>query len=314
MADAAIHGICPVIAGPTAVGKTALVVALAARFPIEIISLDSRQIYRGLRLGTAQPDAAELAACPHHLVDFLPPQERYSARRFRDDFQRVAAGIRARGRLPVLVGGAGLYLTAVRDGLFTLPTDPAALAQVRHELDALPDDEIRARLLAEDPASWARIHARDRYRSQRALEIRRLAGESMSDLMAARQPDPALGWDYPLVVLDRDREDLRARIAARLQAMLAAGWLEETAGLAARHGADCPGLRTLGYRELAAHLAGESDLAAALALVELRTGQYAKRQQTWFRAQPRLLCGPPDDPALRDEAARLLARACAGAG
>ncbi|MDO9170461.1 MAG: tRNA (adenosine(37)-N6)-dimethylallyltransferase MiaA [bacterium] len=309
-ADAA-RGVCPVIAGPTAVGKTALVVELAARFPIEIVSLDSRQIYHGLRLGTAQPDAAELAACPHHLVDFLPPQERYSARRYRDDFQRVAAEIRARGRCPVLVGGAGLYLTAVRDGLFDLPADPAALAAVRQELDALPDDEIRDRLRAEDPASWERIHARDRYRSQRALEIRRLAGEPMSGLMAARRPDPALGWDYPLVVLDRDRDDLRARIARRLQAMLDAGWLAETAALLARHAQDCPGLRTLGYRELVAHLAGETDLPAALAQVSLRTGQYAKRQQTWFRAQPQLCRGAPDDPGLREALLLLLERSCA---
>ncbi len=310
-ADAA-RGVCPVIAGPTAVGKTALVVELAAHFPIEIVSLDSRQIYHGLRLGTAQPDAAEIAACPHHLVDFLPPQERYSARRFRDDFQRVAAGIRARGRCPVLVGGAGLYLTAVRDGLFELPADPAALAAIRQELDALPDDEIRDRLRAEDPASWERIHVRDRYRSQRALEIRRLAGEPMSGLMAARRPDPALGWEYPLVVLDRDREDLRARIDRRLQARLDAGWLAETAALLARHGPDCPGLRTLGYRELAAHLKGETHLTAALTQTALRTGQYAKRQQTWFRAQPRLCRGAPDDPVLRDTLEQLLTRACRG--
>ncbi len=304
---------CPVIAGPTAVGKTGLVVELAARFPIEVISLDSRQIYRGLRLGTAQPDAAELAACPHHLVDFLPPQARYSARRFRDDVQRVAAEIRARGRCPVLVGGAGLYLTAMRDGLFQLPADPAALAAIRDELGALPDEQIRDRLRAEDPASWERIHARDRYRSQRALEIRRLAGESMSDLMAARRPDPALGWDYPLVVLDRDRGDLRARIARRLQSMLDAGWLAETAELMERHDHACPGLLTLGYRELVAHLRGETDLAAALAQVTLRTGQYAKRQQTWFRAQPHRYRGAPDDPALREALVRLLELACEGA-
>jgi len=311
--DGEPRGVCPVIAGPTAVGKTALVVGLAARFPIEVVSLDSRQVYRGLRLGTAQPEAAELAACPHHLVDFLPPQERYSARRYRDDFRRVAAEIRARGRVPVLVGGAGLYLTAVRDGLFAMPDDPAALAGIRAELDALPDDEIRARLRDEDPASWQRIHARDRYRSQRALEIRRLAGETMSELLAARVPDPALGWDYPLVVLDRDRADLRARIERRLQTMMSTGWLDETAALLERHGPGCPGLRTLGYRELVAHLGGEADLPATLALVSLRTAQYAKRQRTWFRAQPQLCRGAPDDPGLRDALARLLERACARA-
>ncbi|MBK6900169.1 MAG: tRNA (adenosine(37)-N6)-dimethylallyltransferase MiaA [bacterium] len=246
-------------------------------------------------------------------MDFLPPQERYSARRYRDDFQRVAAEIRARGRFPVLVGGAGLYLTAVRDGLFAMPDDPAALAGIRAELDALSDDEVRARLRDEDPASWRRIHARDRYRSQRALEIRRLAGETMSDLMAARVPDPALDWDYPLVVLDRDRDDLRARIAGRLRAMMDAGWLEETAALLERHGPACPGLRTLGYRELVTHLGGEADLPTTLALVSLRTAQYAKRQQTWFRAQPQLRRGAPDDPALRDDLAHLLERVCAGA-
>jgi len=124
-------GVCPVVAGPTAVGKTALIVALAQRHPLEIVSLDSRQIYRGLRIGTAQPTAAEQEACPHHLVDFLSPRETYSAQRFRDDFIRVVADIRSRGRQPLLVGGAGIYLPAVREGFCSVPADAPDLAGIR---------------------------------------------------------------------------------------------------------------------------------------------------------------------------------------
>ena len=150
---------CPVLAGPTASGKTALIVALARRHPIEVISLDSRQIYAGLRIGTAQPTEEEQAVCRHHLIDFVPPTDTYTAARFRADFIKAYEDIRARHRIPILVGGAGLYLSAVEKGLFEMPgLDPKTTAHVREQLSGLPTEEIRAQLLARDPASHARIH------------------------------------------------------------------------------------------------------------------------------------------------------------
>ena len=296
---AAASGVCPVIAGPTAVGKTGLVTGLAARLPVEVISLDSRQIYRGLRIGTAQPTAAERAACPHHLVDFVDPEEAYSAQRFRRDFQRVHAEITARGGLPLLVGGAGMYLTAVAVGFMPVPgQSPARLAEVRQELDRLDDRDIRRRLAAVDPDAHGRIHASDRLRSQRALEIYLVCGRTQTELQRAQRPDPALGLEFPTFVLEREVGDLDARIAARTAAMLAAGWIEEAEDLLTRHRADGLGLASIGYREIVRHLRGTlpgSELAPAIVRT---TRQYAKRQRTWFRRVDARWRGRPDDPAL----------------
>ena len=310
---------CPVIVGPTAVGKTALITALAREHPIEIISLDSRQLYRGLRIGTAQPTPDELAICPHHLVDFLPPEETYDAARYRRDFCRVHEEITARGGKPVVVGGAGLYLTAIREGFFDLDAAVRPLDEVRAELAPLDDAEIRARLHASDPGAWHRIHANDRYRSQRALEIGLVAGRPMSELSAHQHPQPALGLDFRVFVLERPVAELDARIAARTRAMLAAGWLEETRELLRAHDPDCPGLASIGYREIVAHLRGELAPAqvgvaqVGLAQVEEAivrvTRQYAKRQRTWFRKVGACARSLPDDPALVTPLSRLLAGA-----
>lgn len=300
--------VCPVICGPTAVGKTALIAALAREHPIEVISLDSRQVYRGLRIGTAQPTADELAACPHHLVDFLPPEETYDAARYRRDFCRVFAEVTARGGVPVVVGGAGLYLTAIREGFVDLGEPARPLAEVRAELDLLDDAEIRRRLHAADPAAWQRIHANDRYRSQRALEIGEVAGRPLSELSAAQAPDPALGLDFRVFVLERPVGELDARIAARTRAMLQGGWIEETRELMRMHAPDCPGLASIGYREIVAHILHEphpGGLAPAQvepagleeAIVRV-TRQYAKRQRTWFRKVEASGRGNPADPGL----------------
>ncbi len=288
-------GTCPVIVGPTAVGKTALITKLAREFPIEIISLDSRQVYRGLRIGTAQPTADELAMCPHHLVDFLPPEETYDAARFRADFCRVHQEITARGGRPVVVGGAGLYLTAIREGFFDLGEGGRPLADVRAELDKLGDGEIRRRLQAADQAAWSRIHANDRYRSQRALEICEVAGRPMSDLAAAQKPDPALGLEFAVFVLERPVAELDARIAARTRAMLQGGWLEETRALLEQHDPECPGLASIGYREIVAHLRGELAPAQVEEAIVRVTRQYAKRQRTWFRKVEAAGRGSPTD-------------------
>ncbi len=301
---------CPVLAGPTAVGKTDLVLTLAAEFPIEVISLDSRQIYTGLRLGTAQPTASEMAACRHHLVDFVSPQDVYSARRYRDDFCRIYENVVARGHLPILAGGAGMYLKALTDGLLELPEgSDEKLPALRAELEALTDNQIRDLLQAEDPLACSRLHERDRYRLQRALEITRLAGRPMTELMATQKARPALGLDFPTVVLMRPVPELDARIAARTDAMLAAGWLEETRALLAVHPAECPGLLSLGYRQLVLHLQGETSLELARLAIIRETRQYAKRQRTWFRTAAQVETGPPDDPVVLDALRHLLADA-----
>lgn len=295
--------VCPVICGPTAVGKTALIAALAREHPVEVISLDSRQVYRGLHIGTAQPTPAELAICPHHLIDFLPPEQTYDAARYRRDFCRVHAEITARGGVPVVVGGAGLYLTAIREGFVDLGQPARPLAEVRAELDLLDDAEIRRRLHAEDPAAWSRIHANDRYRSQRALEIGEVAGRPLSELSALQTPDPALGLDFRVFVLERPVGELDARIAARTRAMLQGGWLEETRELLRAHSPDCPGLASIGYREIVAHVQ-DAPTADSLAPAQLEqaivrvTRQFAKRQRTWFRKVPASGRGHPDDPGL----------------
>jgi tRNA dimethylallyltransferase len=301
---------CPAVVGPTAVGKTALITRLAQKHALEVISLDSRQIYRGLRIGTAQPTADELAVCPHHLVDFVSPGEQYDAVRFRRDFERVYLEITARGGRPVLVGGAGLYLTALREGFLQIPgQSPERLAALRDELDELDDDEVRARLAAADPAAFARIHANDRYRSQRALEIFLLAGESMTSLTARQQSDPVLGLDFPAFVLARPVDELDARITARTALMLDAGWVAETEAALQEHPADCPGLQSIGYREIVQWLEGGMSREEMTAAIVLATRQYAKRQRTMFRHIGAVGAWGPEDANLADAIGRLLGKA-----
>lgn len=287
--------LCPVIAGPTAVGKTGLVTTLAAEFPLEVISLDSRQIYRGMHIGTAQPTPEEMAACRHHLVDFLSPDEAYSAQRFRRDFEACWQEITGRGKLPILAGGAGMYLKAVEEGFLELPAgSEERLPDLRREIEALTDDELEHELLGADPTAAARLHRNDRYRRTRALEICRLAGRPFSELAAEQQHSPACGLRFPLVVLDRPVPDLDARIAARTRVMLDVGWIDETRGLMRKHDHGGPGLRSIGYAEIVRHLSGglaEPDLAGTIVTV---TRQYAKRQRTWFRPRPRAALGAPD--------------------
>ena len=290
------RGICPVIVGPTAVGKTGLITTLAEQFPIEVISLDSRQIYNGLRIGTAQPTAEEQSVCKHHLIDFLSPEAKYDAIRFRHDFEGVFKQIRQGGGIPVLVGGAGMYLTALREGFMEIPGSSAeTLDAAREELNPLSDSEVRGRLEKVDPESYSAIHANDRYRSQRALEIHLISGQTRSQLKAAQKPNPCLGLDFPTFVLERPTLELDDRIAKRTELMLAEGWLKETEIALQKHPATCPGMMSIGYREIVSHLQGklaEKSLAPAIVKV---TRQYAKRQRTWFRHIPAAAKGGPLD-------------------
>lgn len=276
------------LAGPTAAGKTAVALAFAARRPVEVVSVDSALVYRGLDIGTAKPGTAERAAVPHHLVDILDPSEPYSAARFVADATRLIGEIRARGRLPLLVGGTMLYFKALREGLDEMP---AADAGVRAALDARAAREgwpaLHAELARVDPASAARLAPNDAQRIQRALEVWQLSGRPLSAWHGAPRTAAA---DLPLVSLEpASRAWLHARIAERFDAMLAAGLVDEVRALRARGDLhpDLPSMRCVGYRQAWAAL--EAGTLAGLREAGIAaTRQLAKRQITWLRStQPR---------------------------
>lgn len=271
--------------GPTASGKTDLAVALARRFPFEVISVDSALVFRGMDIGTAKPDAATLAACPHHLIDVVEPTERYSAGRFRADALALMADIVARGRVPLLVGGTMLYFKALKAGLDDLPqADPALRAQLDARASQLGWPALHAELARLDPASSARIRPNDAQRIQRALEVCLLTGRPMSALFSAS----TAGLPYRLIelaLMPTDRTVLHRRIEARFLAMLEAGLVDELRGLRARYALhpEMPSMRCVGYRQAWQYLDGEIDLQGLRESGIAATRQLAKRQLTWLR-------------------------------
>lgn len=279
------------LAGPTAAGKSASTLALAERWPLEIINVDSATIYRGMDIGTAKPSPAEQAQVPQHLLDIRDPAQSYSAAEFRADALRLIDAIRARGRIPLLAGGTMMYYKALRDGLDDLPqADPALRAELeaRAARDGWP--ALHAELARLDPVTAARLAPNDSQRIQRALEICQLSGQPMSALLGRQRAAP--GDDdhrYLTISLEPSaRAALHARIEQRFDAMLASGLLEEVRGLHAR--ADLhpglPSVRCVGYRQMWAHLDGEISLEEAREQGIAATRQLAKRQITWLRAQP----------------------------
>jgi tRNA dimethylallyltransferase len=275
------------LAGPTCAGKTALALELAERFPVEIVSVDSAQVYRGMDVGTSKPSAAIRARVPHHLIDVCDPSERYSAGRFRRDALELIPAIRARGRLPLLVGGTMLYFRALTRGIAPLP-------EANAELRALIDERARrigwpvlhAELAARDPEAAARIRPADRQRIQRALEVLELTGERLSELQRQAVPPPFATAAFAL--LPKDRVQLYAKIDQRFVEMMAEGFLEEVRVLKARGDLDpdLPSLRSVGYRQLWAHLEGACGLPEAVAAGQRATRNLAKRQLTWLRSEP----------------------------
>jgi tRNA dimethylallyltransferase len=287
-----------ILCGPTAAGKTALAVAAAARLPLEAISVDSRQVYRRLDVGTAKPTAAERAALPHHLIDILDLHETYNAARCAAEALACAQEIRARGRVPLVVGGAGFYLKVLADGLFHPPYDTPTLLAVRHELADWSTAALRAELEQRDPTRAAAIHPHDRYRLGRALEICIAAGRSVTALTAERQlPERRFVW-FRVVV---ERAALHRRIETRAEAMLRGGWLEEVAGVLAGGGTrDLPGLASLGYPHVVAHLEGRMDQRRMKELILRDTRRFARHQETWFRkARMAVPLPAADAPAAR---------------
>lgn len=275
--------------GPTATGKTALACALAERFPVELISVDSALVYRGLDIGAAKPDAETLRRYPHALIDIRDPSEPYSAAMFRDDALAAMRGITARGKLPLLVGGTGLYFRALERGLSDMPAaDPGVRARLRREADELGWPALHARLAARDPDAAARIRPNDAQRIQRALEAIELSGRPLSELHAqAGKPARVPYRVLKIALAPVDRTRLRERIATRFDAMLAAGFLDEVKRLRARGdlSADLPALRAVGYRQAWEYLDGDGSEGEFRQRAIHATRQLAKRQTTWLRGE-----------------------------
>ncbi len=274
--------------GPTAAGKTDLAVALVDALPVEIVSVDSVMIYRGMDIGSAKPDAETLARAPHRLIDILDPAEAYSAARFRDDALREMAEITAAGRIPLLVGGTMLYYRALLSGLSTLPSADAEIrARLEEEAAEAGWSAMHRRLQAVDPVSAERIHPNDPQRIQRALEVFEITGMTLSELHQA-PASPALPYRViKLAVMPSERSVLHERIAMRFRAMLEEGFIEEVEGLMRRgdlHAA-LPALRAVGYRQVWAYLSGAMNYNEMVERGIIATRQLAKRQLTWLRAE-----------------------------
>jgi len=287
--------------GPTASGKSALAMAIAARHAVEIISVDSAQVFRGMDVGTAKPSVSERAAVPHHLIDILDPTEAYSAARFRADTLRLMQEIVARGRTPLLAGGTMLYYKSLREGLSDLPAaDPALRAALELEATRHGWPRMHARLAQLDPVTAARLQPTDAQRIQRALEVQHLTGKTLSSLQ--QRSGEALELPVRLIgiaLVPSDRAVLHQRIAARFDAMLATGLVDELKALKKTHNlrADMAAMRCVGYRQAWEYLAGDYDRATLRDKGVFATRQLAKRQLTWLRAMPELQvfdCLAPD--------------------
>ncbi|WP_127477558.1 tRNA (adenosine(37)-N6)-dimethylallyltransferase MiaA [Sulfurivermis fontis] len=295
--------------GPTAAGKTDLAVELVERLPCDIVSVDSALVYRGMDIGTAKPDAALLERAPHRLIDILDPAESYSAARFRADALREMAAIAAAGRIPLLVGGTGLYFRALRRGLSDLPgADVAVRARLEAEAASRGWEALHRRLREVDPVAAARIHPNDPQRLQRALEVFAVTGRPLSELQ--RGGGDALPYRVVALALVPERELLHRRIHARFHLMLERGLIGEVEGLFRRGdlGPDKPSIRCVGYRQVWSYLAGEVDHATMVTQGITATRQLAKRQLTWLRSEPDVHWLDSMDPHLLDKVLKLLDR------
>ena len=281
----AVHAV--MLLGPTASGKSVLAMQLADKIPLEIVSVDSAQVYRGMDIGTAKPGATDRAAVPHHLIDIRDPADPYSAADFVRDATVAIREIRSRGKLPMLVGGTMLYAKALRDGLSDLPSaDPEVRARIEAEARELGWRQLHARLATFDPLTAARLKPNDSQRIQRALEVYETTGVTMSELVNAGKTS---GFRLPTIaLLPGDRAALHTRIERRFDAMLDAGLLDEIRVLHARADlhANLPSMRSVGYRQAWRFLDGQHPFEEFRLQGIAATRQLAKRQMTWLRSMP----------------------------
>jgi tRNA dimethylallyltransferase len=298
-----LGGTAYALLGPTASGKSRLALEAASRFPVEIVSIDSAQVYRGMDIGTAKPSAAERARVPHHLIDLIDPDQRYSTGQFRTDAIRAISDILRRKRIPLLVGGTMLYYRGLASGLDELP---GADAGVRAAIDSKAAQRgwpaLHAELASVDPQAARRIAPNDSQRIQRALEVLQITGKPISALQ--RGAAAPLPFEIKGCALVPERSALHANIEKRFETMLAAGLVEEVKGLRKRYrlSADMPSMRAVGYRQVWEYLEGEYDAAAMRTRAIAATRQLAKRQITWLRNFPELLrldAGAPPEAAAR---------------
>jgi tRNA dimethylallyltransferase len=291
------------IGGPTCAGKTELAIAVARAVDGELVGADSMQLYRGMEIGTATPTAEELGGVPHHLLSFVPPDRPYDAAAFAADADRVIAGIAARGRRAIVVGGTGLYVRVLLKGLQAAPgPEPELRAELLGRAGREGWPRLHAELGARDPEAARRLHPNDGVRILRALEVVLQTGVPMSAWQAEHGFAEAR-YPFALVGVDRDKAELNRRIDARVERMLADGFVDEVrALLAAGYAPTLKPMQGLGYRRLCAHLAGELTLEEAREKIKADTRKLAKRQRTWFRGEPELRWLPPDPAAFVDAA------------
>ena len=288
------------IVGPTAAGKKRFAFAAAERFGGEIVSADSRKIYRGLDIGTAKPTADIRDRIPHHCIDILNPDTAFSAADWVAHAREAVDGILGRGLLPILSGGTGFYLRAFREGLSAgVESDPALRVKLERIRDEEGSDALHRLLADADPARAAELHPNDTVRIMRALEIVRTTGRPYAELAAA---DRIGGGDYDwcTVGISMPREDLYSAVDARVDAMLDAGLAAEARGLIELHGPGTPGLATVGYAEWVPFVAGEVVYEHCVEALKRNTRRYAKRQLTWFRARPEVHWADVRDDAARE--------------
>lgn len=275
-----------VIGGVTASGKTAAAIELAKARGGELVGADSVQVYRGFDIGSAKPTAEELDGVRHHLIDVIDPDEDIDAARYASLAAAAIDDIAARGKLPIVVGGTGLWIRALLRGLVELPVaDPVVRAALEEQADRIGIPELHARLSAVDPAAAARIHPNDRRRIVRALEVLEQTGRPLGELWAEHARG-APRYDALCFALDRPREELYAAIRARVRAMLEAGWVEETRALLERWGAGVRPMQSVGYTQIVEHIARGVSLEDTERRIYKATRIYTRRQRTWFRGEP----------------------------
>ena len=274
--------------GPTTAGKTALAIELSQRFPVEIISVDSAQVYRGMSIGTGKPSAEELSLAPHHLIDVVEPFQTYSAAEFRRDALQLIEDIKTRGRIPLLVGGTMLYFRALRDGLAIMPTaDQSVRSDIALEASDHGWASVHARLKEVDPAAAARIHPNDSQRIQRALEVFIVTGKSMTCVQEDGKRVPQLPLSLAFfAVQPENRSVLHSRIKSRFLNMLEMGLVEEVIALRARKELDSTmaSMKVVGYRQIWGYLDKSMTYEDAIEKSIAATRQLAKRQLTWLRS------------------------------